>query len=45
MQLLLIEITYQVQCSRVYQYSMAMIFENIREEGKGFCGDELKMAD
>lgn len=25
--------------------SMAMIFENIREEGKGFCGDELKMAD
>ena len=36
MKLLLIEITYQVQCSRVYQYSVAMIFENLREEGKGF---------
>lgn len=36
MKLLLIEITYQVQCSRVYQYSIAIIFENLREEGKGF---------
>ena len=38
MKLLLIEIIYQVQCFRVYQYSIAMIVENLKEEAKGFFG-------